>query len=236
MGDYIKQSEPEFDQFAGDYRHIHTENISKVSGTDSEYFTEYKIREIKDREKVCPSMWLDLGCGDGLSAKFVNRYYPDTRYIGIDVSDVSIKEASASGFPSAEFLLYDGKRFPFPDNTFDVVFSACVFHHIMPEDRDGILDECYRVLKPGGKLIIFEHNTYNPVTRKIVKDCIFDNNAILLKDKDFRIQIKSHGFKNLIRRFTIFFPRKAPFKGLIKLERYLGWCMFGGQYYIDAEK
>ena len=236
MGDYIKQSEPEFDQFAGDYRHIHTENISKVSGTDSEYFTEYKIREIKDRQQIDPSMWLDLGCGDGLTAKFVRAYYPDTKYYGIDISDLSIREGQERQIPETEFILYDGKHFPFPDETFDVVFSACVFHHIPPKDRDGIIDECLRVLKPGGKLFVFEHNTYNPVTRKIVKDCIFDAEAILLKESDFRKQIKSHKFKNVNRRFTIFFPRKAPFKGLIKLERHLGWCMFGGQYYIAAEK
>ena len=51
MEDYIKQSEPEFDQFASDYRQIHTENINKVSGADSEYFSEYKIKEIKDDGK-----------------------------------------------------------------------------------------------------------------------------------------------------------------------------------------
>ena len=236
MEDYIKQSEPEFDQFASDYRQIHTETINKVSGADSDYFSEYKIKEIKDRVDTAPSAWLDLGCGDGLTAKFVRQYFPDAEYKGIDVSDSSIQEARARGISSAEFSVYDGKNFPFPDNTFDVVFSACVFHHIPPEERDGILDECYRVLKPGGKFIVFEHNTYNPVTRKIVRDCIFDANAILLNEGRFKKQIRSHGFRSVLRRFTVFFPRKKPFMWLVRHEHLLRWCMFGGQYYIAAEK
>lgn len=236
MSNYIKQSEPEFNEYANEYRSIHTDNVGRVSGTDSEYFCEYKIKEIKDHVKGDYPAWLDLGCGDGLSARFVTSYFPGTKYQGIDVSDVSIEEAKAKHIPSAEFMLYDGKRFPFPDDSFDMVFSACVFHHIRPEDRDGILDECFRVLRPGGKLVIFEHNTYNPVTRKIVRDCIFDDNAILVNEHRFRKQIKQHGFRNVLRRFTIFFPRKGLFKGLAGHEYMLRWCMFGGQYYIVAEK
>ena len=226
----------EFDQFASDYRSIHTENISRASGVDSEYFCEYKIKEIKYRYDTAPSMWMDLGCGDGLSAKFVRTYFPEAGYYGIDVSDESIRKAKSRGIDSAEFTLYDGRTFPFEDNMFDVVFVACVFHHILPEDRDGILDECLRVLKPGGRLIVFEHNTYNPVTREIVKDCVFDANAILLNEGKFRKQIASRGFRNIKRRFTVFFPKKKPFTALAGLERHLGWCMLGGQYYIVAEK
>lgn len=226
-----------FDKCSDNYRQIHNENIGKISGTDSDYFSEYKIKEIKDRYPELDSKWLDLGCGDGLASVYVNKYFPQMEYCGIDISENSIKKAlKREGLFNSNFILYDGEHIPFPDNTFSVVFMACVIHHIDPKKRDDILKECKRVLKDNGKLIVFEHNTYNPVTLKVVNDCIFDNDAILVNQHDFGKQLKSIGFRNLKRRYTLFFPRKKAFNWLIPLEKHLSWCMFGGQYYYVAEK
>lgn len=82
----------QFDKFAEDYREIHTENVLKVSGADSDYFTEYKIAEISkfiNNGKV----WLDFGCGDGNSARFILKYFPQSQYYGVDVSSESIEVA-----------------------------------------------------------------------------------------------------------------------------------------------
>lgn len=236
MNDKNKVLNEIFDKCSEDYREMHTENIGKFSGTDSEYFSEYKIKEIYDRYPETPGKWLDLGCGDGLAGIYVNKYYPNTGYYGIDISGNSINKAKKLNLQNASFLLYDGESIPFEDNTFDVIYLACVMHHIIPSQRDGILNECKRVLKENGKLIIFEHNTYNPVTRKLVNDCIFDNDAILVNEKSLRKMLKKLGYKNIKRRYTIFFPRKKIFNWLIPLEKHLSWCMFGGQYYCVAEK
>lgn len=225
-----------FDRCSENYREIHTENISRISGADSGYFTEYKIREIFDRFPDTPAKWLDLGCGDGLSAVYVQKYLPGTEYHGLDISANSIEKARSRGLKGPLFHLYDGIKIPFEDNSFDVVFMACVMHHISPGQRDGILNEIKRVLKENGRLIIFEHNTYNPVTRKVVNDCIFDNDAILVNQKALRNKLSAIGYKNIKRRYTIFFPRKRGFGWLLPLEKHLSWCMFGGQYYIVAEK
>lgn len=225
-----------FDRCSENYREIHTENIGKISGADSDYFSEYKIQEIASRYPKAPAKWLDLGCGDGLTAFFIKKYFPQTEYHGIDISSNSIDKARSRGIENVNFILYDGAHIPFEDNTFDVVFMACVMHHIMPSQREGILKEILRVLRPGGRLIIFEHNTYNPVTRKVVNDCIFDNDAILVNQKALRNKLSAIGYKNIKRRYTIFFPRKRGFGWLLPLEKHLSWCMFGGQYYIVAEK
>ena len=225
-----------FDKCSENYRQIHTENIGKVSGVDSDYFSEYKIKEIKDRYPETPAKWLDLGCGDGMTAVFVQKYFPKTEYHGLDISANSIEKAKKRGLEGPLFHLYDGVKIPFEDNTFDVVFMACVMHHISPGQRDGILSEIKRVLKENGKLIIFEHNTYNPVTRRLVNDCIFDNDAILVNQKQFGRQLTNAGYRNIKRRYTIFFPRKKAFGWLLPLEKHLSWCMFGGQYYYVAEK
>ncbi len=102
----------QFDKFAEDYREIHTENVLKVSGADSDYFTEYKIAEISkfiNNGKV----WLDFGCGDGNSARFILKYFPQSQYYGVDVSSESIEVAKKRNISSAHFECYDGNRLPF---------------------------------------------------------------------------------------------------------------------------
>lgn len=225
----------EFDKFAMDYRKIHTENVQKVSGEDSDYFTEYKIAEIS-RFMKDGKVWLDFGCGDGNSARFILQYFPHSQYYGVDVSGESIEAAKERNIQGAHFEVYDGNKLPFKENTFDVVFIACVLHHIPVDLRDKLLKECFRVLKTDGELIVFEHNTRNPVTRKMVKDCPFDEDAILLPSGETKRRVKNAGFKDLKIRYTIFMPRKLFFKKLLWMEKWLWFIPMGGQYYIRAKK
>jgi ubiquinone/menaquinone biosynthesis C-methylase UbiE len=235
----MKNNQAEFDEFAQDYRTIHTKNIGDVSGTDSNYFSEYKIKEIFLRKIVREdSSFLDLGCGDGISSEYIEKYFPKSSYIGIDVSEKSIYEARKNYTENVrrEFGVYDGENIPFDDKTFDVVYIACVMHHIEPVKRDGILRECRRVLKSDGKIIIFEHNPYNPVTMKMVNTCPFDENAVLLKAKETKALLKRAGFSGIKLKYTIFFPRKGIFNKILGLEKYFSWTKMGGQYYCVAEK
>lgn len=135
----------EFDKFANNYREIHTENVQKVSGADSDYFTEYKIAEIS-RFINDGKVWLDFGCGDGNSARFILKYFPHSQYYGVDVSGESIEVAKKRNIFGAHFECYDGNKLPFEENTFDIVFIACVLHHIPIDLRDKLLKECFRVL------------------------------------------------------------------------------------------
>lgn len=68
----IELKQVDFDDYAKDYREIHTKNIQAFSGKDSSYFGEYKVRiicqEVECKKKV---KILDLGCGDGLNAVFL---------------------------------------------------------------------------------------------------------------------------------------------------------------------
>jgi hypothetical protein len=90
------------------------------------------------------------------------------------------------------------------------------------------------MLKDKGIFFIFEHNPYNPVTRKIVKDCIWDADAILLKTKETVSLTEDKGFKLKDKKYTLFFP--AYLSGFRFLEKYMGFLPLGGQYYIIAEK
>lgn len=232
----MEKQDQEFNIYAGNYREIHTQNVQAVSGQDSNFFTEYKIKEIASRNILAEdASWLDLGCGDGNSFRFIKKYFPGSSYQGIDVSEESVKIARSNNDNADVFMAYDGKTIPFPDGTFDVVFIACVMHHILPENRANIISECRRVLKKGGKLIIFEHNPNNPVTMKLVNTCPFDDNAILLKCPECKSVVKAGGFENVKSRFTIFLPRKGIFNKLLGIEKALTWLPLGGQYYVVAD-
>ncbi len=101
---------------------------------------------------------LDVGCGTGTLALEVARLVGNSgRVTGIDPSTTQIARAhakSARRHLPAEFQLGVIEQIPFPDETFDAVFSTLMMHHLpAPLKRQG-LAEISRVLKPGGRLII----------------------------------------------------------------------------------
>ncbi len=233
----IKNNQAEvFNEVAKDYRSIHSENI-KISGETSEYFAEYKIIELKNKLKLsAPIKVIDLGCGDGISAIYFNKYFKDIDYQGFDISDESLKIAKARNIERCKFEYYNGITIPVQNNLFDIVYISCVLHHIDFSQHLSLLKECLRVLKPEGKLIIFEHNPLNPITRKLVRDCVFDKDAILIYSHRLKKQIHEIGFKKIRRVYTIFMPRTMFFRPLLFIEKYIGWLPLGGQYYIIAKK
>jgi len=227
----------DFDRYASRYRDDHTENVKQISGVDSDFFSEYKIIEIRRCEKdASGSSVLDFGCGDGNSATYFLKHLHPLSYCGIDISSESIGIACRRGLERCSFQCYDGENIPFDDETFDVVFLANVLHHIDFSFHRHIIDECLRVLKTGGRLYVFEHNPINPVTRKIVRDCIFDADAKLVPSRYLVRILREAGFGKTEKRYTIFFPRKSFFKALVPLEKHLNRCPLGGQYFVRCVK
>ncbi len=225
----------DFDSFATDYRAIHNENIHFI-GTDSSYFAELKVKKIRELEADAVYDIVDIGCGDGISAVYFDTYFPKSSYIGIDVSQESIEVAKQKQLPKASFKLYNGITIPVADNSADILFIACVLHHISFEYHLALLKEMYRVLKPGGRLYIFEHNPHNPVTMHIVNTCPFDADAVLLKPSYTKQLLKQVPFVSNKINFILFFPRKSLFKYFITLEKYLQRIPLGGQYFSRSIK
>ena len=233
----MKKQTPVFDKYVSDYRGIHTQNIHNVSGVDSAYFCEFKLK-LLEQDGIIPQKsgkWLDFGCGDGSSAEYITKHYPEYEYIGLDISTVSLDVARQRYGERYQFVSYDGVNMPFEDNSFDVIYLACVLHHIEPEDRPHIIKELIRILKPGGNIVIFEHNPYNPLTRKVVHDCIFDEGVKLVRPGRLIKLLKKNDIKTDLY-YSIFFPRKKLFAGMLKYERRLSKCPLGGQYYMYAGK
>lgn len=225
-----------FDDFAKEYRHIHDDNL-KSSGYTSDYFVQRKIREISNHTPELSNKTvsiLDLGCGDGLGALYFKKYFPTATVKGIDISSKSIAVATARGVVDAEFRRYDGKKIPFSDHSFDIILVAGVMHHLeKDDDKANLLQECSRVLTSQGRLFIFEHNPLNPLTKKIVSDCVFDHDAKLVSLGKMRALTVKAGF-SIRMRFIIFFP--GILKKLEFIEKIMWWIPFGGQYYIICQK
>jgi ubiquinone/menaquinone biosynthesis C-methylase UbiE len=106
---------------------------------------------------------LDVGCGTGtLAIEVARRVGRAGRVAGIDPGDQQIARARAKAARrhlSIDFQIGVIEQLPFPDQTFDVVFSTLMMHHLpAPLKRQG-LAEVARVLKPGGRLVIadFKH-------------------------------------------------------------------------------
>lgn len=122
-----------------------------------------KLRELRQRTANLASIQpgeavLDVGCGTGTLALEVQRLLGSAgRVTGVDPGAEQITRARAKATrrnAPIEFQVGVIEQLPFPDTTFDVVFSTLMMHHLpTPLKRQG-LAEIARVLKPGGRLVI----------------------------------------------------------------------------------
>jgi ubiquinone/menaquinone biosynthesis C-methylase UbiE len=152
----------------------------------------------------------------------------------LDVSRKSLAVGEQRFPGQADFVKFDGHVLPFPDNYFSLVFAVCVFHHIDQTEHDGFLTELRRILDPAGAAVIFEHNPYNPLTRRAVNSCPFDENAVLITAKLLRQRMMKAGFGSVAYRYQVFFP--SFLRRLRPIESYLNWLPLGAQYYVFANK
>jgi SAM-dependent methyltransferase len=225
----------EFDRYARDYGRLHAQSIG-ASGEEPAYFAHYKIAEVarcigSDKDSSSFQI-LDFGCGIGGSLPYLADFFSHAQITGVDVSAASIKIARSTCPEQVALVHYDGNRLPFGDDRFDLVFTSCVFHHIPPVVRLAALRDIRRTLKPGGSFYFFEHNPWNPLTARVVKDCPFDEDAILLTSTEARNLLQEAGFASLRLAYTVFFPHALAF--LRPTERYLHALPFGAQYYFQA--
>ncbi len=145
---------------------------------------------------------LDLGSGGGidvlLSAK---RVGPAGKAYGLDTTDEMLALARANqrkaGVENAEFLKGDIENIPLPDNSIDVIISNCVIN--LSTDKDCVLREAFRVLRPGGRFAVSDVVVTGEVPAEIRKNvelwigCI----AGALRDSDYTSKLASAGFENI---------------------------------------
>ncbi|WP_113154400.1 class I SAM-dependent methyltransferase [Nitratireductor sp. OM-1] len=104
---------------------------------------------MKAEKKLRPSKVLDLGCGIGATRSIFQRLFPEAQWVGVDIS--SSPEVNARQDEGSEFVTYDGVSLPFPDESFDLVFSNQVLEHVRYPEK--VLSEVRRVLEGGGLFV-----------------------------------------------------------------------------------
>jgi len=219
----------DFDKYADDYERRMQETLA-VAFTSEEYQARYKSGLIKRyfaKDRKIESI-LDFGCGVGLSVPSLKELFPATKLFLTDISEASLNVAQQkhSGVTVLDSSLSD-------NGEFDVIFLSTVVHHISPSERIGIFNRLREKLSRNGCLFIVEHNTYNPLTRKIVANCEMDADAELISIRDLRQLLTNRcHFRIADSGFCSFFPE--PLKGLTRLDGLLKRIPLGGQYFVVA--
>jgi SAM-dependent methyltransferase len=175
---------------------------------------------------------LDVGCGVGLvDAHLVGRF---RRVAGVDLSNAELEVARAAN-PGVFYERSSETRIPHPDGEFDVTFAACVLHHVPRAARADVVGEMARVTRPGGLVVIFEHNPLNPLTRLVVRRVTFDAGVSLLRAREV---VRLYGRSPILSKPTVrnitFFPWDSSVARAI--ERKLAPIPLGAQYVVAARR
>jgi SAM-dependent methyltransferase len=225
-----KPSSREFDNYAQDYQDLLNDPIRERFAKNQIFFHQRKLEVLLDllaQDNVDPASqsWLDVGCGKGELLEMGGPRFALAS--GCDPSPEMMNSTSRANLRLQE----EPNRLPFADASFDLVTAVCVYHHVVPNDRKALGDEIRRVLRPGGRFCIFEHNPWNPATRIIVSRCPVDRNAVLLTRGESISTLRQSGLTSLASRFFLFLPERV-YRRVPAVERLLGGFPFGGQFAV----
>ena len=145
---------------------------------------------------------LDLGSGGGIDVLLsARRVGPAGKAYGLDMTDEMLGRARENqrkaGVENAEFLKGEIESIPLPNDSVDVVISNCVIN--LSADKNRVLQEAFRVLRPGGRFAVSDVIVRGPVPAEIRKNvelwigCI----AGALEESDYRAKLAAAGFEGI---------------------------------------
>jgi SAM-dependent methyltransferase len=225
-----------FDRHAATYRQTVDAAVG-FSGRDLAFFTAAKAHHLmaiagrlgRPREQAA---LLDVGCGTGGLDQLLAPYVG--QLVGVDVSE-GMLEAARHLNPGVEYLAYSGKQLPFQDETYDLVFAVCVVHHVEPADWARFVTEMWRVTRPGGATVVIEHNPLNPLTRRSVAACEFDEDAVLTGPRPLADTLRRLGARRVRSRYFLFTPFGGHTAQTLE-QRLLARLPLGAQYIVEAAR
>jgi arsenite methyltransferase len=155
------------------------------------------LAELRPGETV-----LDLGSGGGIDVLLsARRVGPAGKVYGLDMTDEMLALAEEnkrkSGLINVEFLKGEIENIPLPDESVDVIISNCVIN--LSGNKDRVLEEAFRVLKPGGRFAVSDVVVRGHVPAEIKKSmelwagCV----AGALSDDDYVAKLAKAGFENI---------------------------------------
>jgi ubiquinone/menaquinone biosynthesis C-methylase UbiE len=145
---------------------------------------------------------LDLGSGGGIDVLLsARRVGPSGRAYGLDMTDEMLALANENkrkaGAENVEFLKGEIENIPLPENSVDVVISNCVIN--LSADKDRVLREAFRVLRPGGRFAVSDVVTRGEIAPDIRKSVLAWVGCIAgaLDENDYRAKLTAAGFEQV---------------------------------------
>jgi SAM-dependent methyltransferase len=223
------------DAYASSYEDEIRRSIA-FAGQEHEFFVEAKARrllELAERRlgRLAEASAVDVGCGPGLAHRFLAPRLGELH--GTDIAPELLERAREQN-PPVIYELSEAGRLPYEDGRFDLTFSICVLHHVAPPDRAAFVAELRRVTRPGGLVVAFEHNPWNPLTRLAVRNCSFDEGVVLLRRGEVRRLLAGAGLERLEDEFLLFTPWRG--RAFARLDRALSRLPLGAQYVVAASR
>lgn len=230
----IQKTREDYDKISGDF-----DRTRSYVWSELKRFADFA----KDGDKV-----LDFGCGNGRLLEIFRE--KNVKYVGADFS-LNLINLARNKYKmeidagKAEFIKLDELKLPFPDRSFDVIYSVAVLHHIPSvRKREELLAEFSRILKPNGKIIITAWNLWqwkylNLVFKYTIKKIFGQSKTDF---KDILVPWKDASGKSSADRYYHCFTQRE-LKQIVKRAKFniLESGFFGGakgkfNIYVIAEK
>ena len=145
---------------------------------------------------------LDLGSGGGIDVLLsARRVGPTGKAYGLDMTDdmlaLARENQKKAGLENVEFLKGEIESIPLPDASVDVIISNCVIN--LSGDKDRVLREAFRVLKPGGRFAVSDVVVRGEVPEEIRRSMLLWVGCIAgaLSDSDYQSKLKAAGFQQI---------------------------------------
>ena len=155
------------------------------------------LAELKVGETV-----LDLGSGGGIDVLLSARRVGSTgKAYGLDMTDEMLALANENkrkaGAENVEFLKGEIENIPLPDNTVDVIISNCVIN--LSADKDSVLREAFRVLKPGGRFAVSDVVTRGAIAPEVRQSVLAWVGCIAgaMEENEYRSKLSAAGFEQI---------------------------------------
>lgn len=155
------------------------------------------LAELKAGETV-----LDLGSGGGIDVLLsARRVGPTGKAYGLDMTDdmlaLARENQKKAGVDNVQFLKGEIENIPLPENSVDVIISNCVIN--LSADKDKVLREAFRVLKPGGRFAVSDVVVHGEVPEQVRKSILLWVGCIAgaLQDDDYKARLAGAGFESI---------------------------------------
>jgi arsenite methyltransferase len=155
------------------------------------------LAELKPGEIV-----LDLGSGGGIDVLLsARRVCPGGKAYGLDMTDEMLALArdtqKKAGVQNVEFLKGEIEDIPLPDDSVDVIISNCVIN--LSADKDRVLREAFRVLKPGGRFAVSDVVTRGEIPEEIRENILLWVGCVAgaLEEEEYRAKLAAAGFESI---------------------------------------